>query len=112
MCLCVCVSVCLCLCVFLCVYVCLYNVSACVSVYVCLYVCVSVCLCVCVYSDMYVAAGEYKKAAEIMGENGWTDRYTITTYSHSQFDSLVTGVGGEVTCSIYTYVPVTGFYLG
>ena len=25
-------------------------------------------------SEMYVAAGEYMKAVEIMGENGWVDR--------------------------------------
>ena len=25
-------------------------------------------------SDMYIAAGEYAKAVEIMGENGWMDR--------------------------------------
>ena len=24
---------------------------------------------------MYVAAGEFMKAVDIMGENGWTDRY-------------------------------------
>ena len=27
------------------------------------------------YSDMYLAAGEYLKAVEIMGENGWIEKY-------------------------------------
>ena len=30
------------------------------------------------FSDMYIAAGEYGKAVEIMGENGWVDRYVCT----------------------------------
>ena len=28
-----------------------------------------------VCSDMYLAAGEYLKAVEIMGENGWIEKY-------------------------------------
>ena len=27
------------------------------------------------HSDMYLAAGEYIKAIEIMGQNGWVERY-------------------------------------
>ena len=26
-------------------------------------------------SDMFIAAGEFVKAAEILGENGWTEKY-------------------------------------
>ena len=26
------------------------------------------------YSDMFIAAGEFVKAAEILGENGWTEK--------------------------------------
>lgn len=29
------------------------------------------------YSDMFIAAGEFVKAAEILGENGWTEKYMI-----------------------------------
>ena len=27
------------------------------------------------HSDMYLAAGEFMKAIEIMGQNGWVERY-------------------------------------
>ena len=27
-----------------------------------------------IHSDMYLSAGEYLKAVEIMGENGWIDK--------------------------------------
>ena len=31
------------------------------------------------YSEMYLAAGEFIKAIEIMGQNGWVERYVLST---------------------------------
>ena len=41
------------------------------------------------FSDMFIAAGEFVKAAEILGENGWTEKLVVGLFRISSFLQII-----------------------